>query len=84
MGCRPCWTALRPSPCVRARRTAVAVGFIPTYGLRQMWMTESIGSGIIGSIIFAQFGQQFLKRAVGTGCTWVQTCAVNSFVYTIT
>ncbi|KAG2425533.1 hypothetical protein HXX76_013577 [Chlamydomonas incerta] len=47
-------------------------------------MTESIGSGIIASIWGAQLCQMFLKRTVGTHCNWAVSCAINSFVYTIT
>lgn len=50
----------------------------------QMWMTESIGTGIIMSIVTSQLCQQYLTRTIGKGCSWVSTCAVNSFVYTIT
>ncbi|KAG2483392.1 hypothetical protein HYH03_017744 [Edaphochlamys debaryana] len=49
-----------------------------------MWMTESIGSGIIASIWVSQLMNMFLKRTVGTRCNWAQSCAINSFVYTIT
>lgn len=46
--------------------------------------TEFVGTGIIMSIVTSQLCQQYLSRTVGKGCTWLASCAVNSFVYTIT
>ena len=46
--------------------------------------TESIGLGIIMSILNAQLMQQYLKRTIGTGVNWLATCTATCCVYTIT